>query len=239
MRRTTRAIASALAAALLALALAGCGTSTRRGQPSPTSTPSPSTQPSTPATSSAPATSTTEASGTVFVARLTPLNGSGVTGNATVTVEGTSGVNVEITAMGLEAGREHEQHIHGFRNGTPAKAAPMDATLTDQQAEAIVGPPLLALEPYPEGGGPKPVTYRATFQDVSLLFPLDARAIELHGLTRGGEYDFTIPVATGLLQAAGAQGAGPGIESSPTTGQGLTSTPTPGGTGEATGSGTP
>ena len=56
------------------------------------------------------------ASGQTYVADLGPLNDSGVSGTATLILDGDS-LTVTIVADGLEAGMTHAQHIHGRFDG--------------------------------------------------------------------------------------------------------------------------
>ena len=58
--------------------------------------------------------------------RLAALNGSGASGNATVSVEGNQ-VTVNIPATGLVANQPHAQHIHiGGQNTCPSAGADQD-----------------------------------------------------------------------------------------------------------------
>lgn len=62
----------------------------------------------------------------VYSGTFTPLNNSGVTGTATLTLSSDAHtLNVEIQAMGLEAGEPHVAHIHGLDS---APGMPVDST---------------------------------------------------------------------------------------------------------------
>src|SRR4051812_5099527 len=51
-----------------------------------------------------------------YFANLTPLNNSGVTGTASLTLNGND-LTVVLNAVGLEPDKLHPQHIHGFVDG--------------------------------------------------------------------------------------------------------------------------
>jgi len=224
---------------LLVAAVAGC--SGQQEEPSQGTSPQTETNEETGTTGTAEEPRMSRTGANTYRVRLQESNGSGVTGEATVTIEGTSTIVVAIRAEGLTPGEKHPQHIHGFRNGADSRlpARGSDRRLTDVQAERFIGPPLISLDPYPEAGEDGTITYRRTFKDVSMYFPLDGRAIELHGMEVDGEYDFTMPVAVGLLEPVDPtegfnEGEG-GVGGSPGAGGGAT-----GGTGgtESTGEGT-
>lgn len=144
----------------------------------------------------------------LYTAKLAALNNSGVTGDATVTVKANS-ITVTVKARGLTPDQMHPQHLHGFRDNKPSSMPPTDTDLTDQTAEQFAGPPMLALEPFPKASGNGDVDFTNTFDNVAMFYPLDIRSIELHGMMRNGQYDFTLPVAAGPLKpvAGGASGS--------------------------------
>jgi hypothetical protein len=152
-------------------------------------------------------------------------------------------LTVRIDATGLEPNVVHPAHIHGpiGPNGTslpamlpsPALDTDRDGFIETPEAERAVGPPLLSLTA-PPGGNPQnfpAATSAGTLQfqetynlnDPTIyepgvskgnLFPLDFRAIELHGLTVAagvgagtpgevngiGGYKMDLPVAGGPIQ---------------------------------------
>lgn len=178
------------------VAVGGCANKTQsRGPSAPFTESTVTTSPTTMTPGSTVASNTAR----TYRVMLMPLNNSGVSGTATVTVNGRD-ITVEVMADGLEPNKKHEQHIHGFRDGSPSMLPPKNASVDDTQAEKSVGPPLLALEPTPMSDSNGRIRFRQTFTDVQMIFPLDIRAIELHGMTQGGEYDFELPVAAGLLR---------------------------------------
>ncbi|CAN5917260.1 hypothetical protein BH23ACT10_BH23ACT10_23400 [soil metagenome] len=158
-----------------------------------------------------------------FTADLSPLNGSGVNGTATLTAEGST-LTVHIEASGLEAGMLHPQHIHGFDNpsrnavcptqddadeleGLPEEADDPDKFVALEEGLDDYGPVQLPLEPFPtaEDGT---IDYTQTFPINSVKAvrgQLQNRHIVLHGLTIPGDdgdvYVATLPVACGQIVA--------------------------------------
>ena len=153
-----------------------------------------------------------------YTAPLSALNSSGVSGQATVTVQGNQ-LTVAVDAQGAEAERVHAQHIHGFESessGCPTAAAdtssvsegapsyggilvPLDGSLDDAEG-------LGDLETFPTGNGSYAyersimtgeldVNDDRSFDDLRL----DDHAIVVHGRTVDGEYKATLPVACGTL----------------------------------------
>lgn len=157
---------------------------------------------------------------------LEALNGSGVTGTATVTVNEDNSVTVSVEAEGVEAGEVHPQHIHGFADahenavcpteasrdqneGQPEEADDPDQFISLEEGADEYGPVQLSLT-LEDGSFPTPTgtaySYERTFEPLELgsLPPLDElenRAIVLHGMTvDSGEYVATLPVACGQLE---------------------------------------
>jgi len=81
-------------------------------------------------------------------------NGSGVAGTTNLSLDGNI-LTVTVNATGLEANQPHEQHIHGFADGSQSNCPPSPLTpaidtngngiLEDMEAEAVAGPPILGL----------------------------------------------------------------------------------------------
>lgn len=141
-----------------------------------------------------------------YHADLHALNNSGVMGKATLMLNGTK-LTVKIDATGLEAGKPHPQHIHGFtennRNSTcPNMSADTDGDGIISLAESVpsYGPILLDLSPMPTADANGEVHYTRTFDVGVGLVPLQNRAIVLHGLTVNGTYVATLPVACGQVR---------------------------------------
>ena len=153
-----------------------------------------------------------------YRATLVELNGSGVTGTAEITMLPAGNFRVKVSAYGLEPGKRHEQHIHGFANGKPAMVPPPDENVygdgitSFEEALAYTGPVLLPLTPYvranPSGFQEFTRMYRGSelkaldLDDVSLT----NRVIMLHGgylpavyAYYGEVYEPTLPVAAGEI----------------------------------------
>lgn len=133
------------------------------------------------------------------------LNNSGVHGSATFLLDGNK-LTVTVEAMGLEAGRPHPQHVHGFTDNTRNSTCPTSSFDTNGDGlidlgESIpaYGPILLDLAPMPMADAMGKVMYTRTFEITKDLLPLQNRAIVLHGLTVNGEYIATLPVACGQV----------------------------------------
>ncbi len=135
------------------------------------------------------------------------LNGSGVSGTATLTLMGDE-LTVHIQASGLEPGMVHPQHIHGFmENNKNSVCPPMSA---DTDGDGLIelgeglpfyGPVILPLEPFPTAPDGT-IDYTRTFNvaDYMHLLPLQNNVIVLHGMTVDGEYIATLPVACGMIK---------------------------------------
>lgn len=152
-----------------------------------------------------------------YTGEFTALNGSGVTGSATLTLDDTL-LRVQINASGLEPGMTHPQHIHGrvddsgnpLDSTTPTSAVDSDGDGFIELLEGAVtyGPVLVALTPFPTAPTGT-IAYDQTFDltdsavfeagfDIDSLLPLGLREIVLHGMTleagqgsNGGEADGT------------------------------------------------
>jgi Cu/Zn superoxide dismutase len=158
-----------------------------------------------------------------FTAQLTALNNSGVSGQATVTVEGNQ-LTARVDAQGTAAGKVHAQHIHGF--ASESSSCPTAAADTDDNGRISVaeGAPAYGgilvpldgsldtaeglgdLETFPTGNGSYSyeqsigtgnlaVNDDQSFEDLTL----GNHAIVVHGQTVDGEYKATLPVACGTL----------------------------------------
>ena len=140
-----------------------------------------------------------------YTADIMALNGSGVMGTATLTLEGDK-LTVQLMASGLEAGKLHPQHIHGFMDKNKnAVCPPMSA---DTDGDGLVelgeglpfyGPVLLSLEPFPTAPDGT-INYTRTFDVTAAMLPLQNNVIVLHGMTVNGEYVATLPVACGAIK---------------------------------------
>ena len=158
-----------------------------------------------------------------YTASLSALNSSGVSGQATVTVDGNQ-LSVNVDAQGTEAEMVHAQHIHGF--ASEASSCPTLAADTSGNGLISVGEgapsyggilvPLDGsldtaeglgdLETFPTGNGSYSydmsiatgnlgVNGDRSFSDRTL----ENHAIVVHGQTVDGTYEATLPVACGTL----------------------------------------
>lgn len=144
----------------------------------------------------------------VFRVRLSPLNGSGVHGTATLTVTGENMV-VQLQAVGHVPDLTHAQHIHGFTDGTDAscpgpEVAGDDGVLTFEEGLPFYGPVQLVLTPFPTPPNPAgSIQYRASFANPDLAFDpadLELKTMVLHGDFVGGQYVGSLPVACGVVE---------------------------------------
>lgn len=146
-----------------------------------------------------------------YTAELSPLNDSGVSGTASLTLDNDL-LTVSIDASGLEADQIHPQHIHGRfdDDGNPIDSVfPTAADDTDgdgfiEVAEGaasygpiiipLTSPPGGAVENFPTATPDGTVSFTQTYDltsdttfaegfDSEDLLPLDLREIVIHGLT--------------------------------------------------------
>jgi hypothetical protein len=144
----------------------------------------------------------------VYRVSLSPLNGSGVHGTATIQVKG-SNLVVELQALGHVPDLMHLQHIHGFTDGTdatcpPPEAAGGDGVLSFADGLPFYGPVQLLLTPFPTpANSAGAFHYRGTFPQGSLAFDasdLELKTMVLHGDFVGGDFDASLPVACGVVE---------------------------------------
>ena len=117
------------------------------------------------------------------------IEGSGVSGKATLVLKGTE-LSVRIQAAGLEAGKEHMAHIHGIATGDLACSA------------ATPGDVLVPLTPYATANNGGNLSFSGTFTiDPAKVGALDLRTINIHGKTVNGVYNAGAVVACGEIAA--------------------------------------
>jgi hypothetical protein len=145
-----------------------------------------------------------------YTSTLSSLNGSGVTGTATLTLNGDF-LSVRIQASGLEPNVRHQMHIHGRTgsDGRPIANLPVttafdgdhDGFIEEMEAEEASGLDMVALT-QPPGNVPNGyptapggiINFQETYNildpsiylnglSVDQLLPLEFRSIEIHGLT--------------------------------------------------------
>ena len=146
-----------------------------------------------------------------YRASLGALNNSGVHGTATLMLDGNM-LTVTVEAMGLEAGKPHPQHIHGFTENNRNSTCPTSALDTNGdglidlgESVPAYGPVILDLAPTPTADASGKVMYTRTFEISRDLLPLQNRAIVLHGLTVNGTYIPTLPVACGQIMSVSGE----------------------------------
>lgn len=145
-----------------------------------------------------------------WLVELRPLNNSGVSGMAHLTLDGDE-LTVIIDATGLEADKPHAQHIHGLVDEPSNRTCPTaeadvdgDGIVSVGEGLPYYGPVLLGLTPFTTAPGGE-IHYQQTFSDLSNLEPVDTlqnRAMVLHGLTIAGNYVGSTPVACGQIKPA-------------------------------------
>ena len=143
-----------------------------------------------------------------YAVDLQPLNGSGVYGAVELKVVNGKTLTVEIEASGLEAGKPHPQHIHGF-NKPPAVNSSCPTIENDTDGDGLVsvgegavafGPILVPLAPFDTVDGAGNLHYQASFTiNPSSMQPLHKRAVVLHGLTVDSAYVPSLPIACGEI----------------------------------------
>ena len=161
-------------------------------------------------------------SGTTFRAQLHELNGSGVDGSISVTLTGNT-MTVRFEATGLVANQPHLRHIHGkgvVDNLSNAGASDIQMSKCPNISADANGDGLIAfaegLSDY--GGVAKDLgafmtadgtfvseaTLTVSTAELQALLPrLERRAVVVHGMFVGTNYDVTLPVACGQLHAQG------------------------------------
>jgi hypothetical protein len=151
--------------------------------------------------------------GTTYEAKLKELNGSGASGFATATINGTT-LTVHVVATGLENGA-HLRHIHGgvettsgnsriqsSKCPTPNRDVDGDGIISVAEGVPDYGPVIVNLGNFATSGGT--VDEVLTFPNFTQsVLPLDKRAIVLHGMTGPNGYDASIPIVCGQLHATG------------------------------------
>lgn len=146
-----------------------------------------------------------------FTAQIQPINGSDVSGTATLILDGDQ-LTVRVEASGLESDQVHMMHIHGLIDadtGLPLNSTVPPATddtdgdgfVEIAEGAASVGPVILPLTSPPGGGADDfptaangTISFEETFDlgqvgtladgfTAANLFPLDLRVVHLHGLS--------------------------------------------------------
>lgn len=138
---------------------------------------------------------------------LAPLNNSGVYGEVELKLKGKM-LHISIEAHGLEPGKIHPQHIHGFNN--PVKKSTCPGIEADSNADGIIsvqeglpayGPIILPLTPFDLVEANGKLEYEASFKiNPSTVQPLEKRVVLLHGMTVNNQYIPSLPIACGKIR---------------------------------------
>jgi hypothetical protein len=143
-----------------------------------------------------------------YVARLSALNTTHVSGTADFKLTGNVLV-ITINATGLQPDKEHYLHIHGAAGTTVTCPTLADADasghITIEKALTIIGPIALDLQPYPQPDAHGAISWSQIFHlephQLSDILPLTQHVIVLHGMTYQGLYDRALTVACGPIEA--------------------------------------
>jgi hypothetical protein len=184
MGRFMRIVFACLA---LALTVSGCGSSPASSDTA-TQTPTPPT--------------------THYLATLSALNASGVTGTVEMALSDDH-MDVTISLAGLTPDQQHMQHIHGAHGTlatcpTPASAN-ADGIITLAAGTPAYGPVALPFEPTPTADASGKITWsrqlRLSPDDIFNITTITQHVVLIHGLTYKGVYDQVLPVACGPIRA--------------------------------------
>lgn len=146
---------------------------------------------------------------THYVATLSALNASGVSGTVEMTLRGNE-MDVTISLAGLVPTQQHMQHIHGA-HGTlatcpTATSANADGIITLAAGTPAYGPVALPFEPTPSADASGNITWSRHLTlasyEVYNMTTLTQHVVLIHGMTYKGVYDQTLPVACGPIKAA-------------------------------------
>ena len=133
---------------------------------------------------------------------LNAVNGSGVAGTVTATLNGTQ-LQVQVQATGLEPNQTHAAHIHGPSEGSVPTDSTLATSLQDTDLDGFIelnearttqGPPVVNLTvangQFPVAAADGTLNFTSTIdlsnvpqQQLDQMFPLDLRTVELHGLS--------------------------------------------------------
>ena len=151
-----------------------------------------------------------------FAAQLAPLNGSGASGTATVTVTGNQ-ATVNIQSAGLAPGQPHAQHIHiggQFICAPPSADIDRSGAVSSAEGEPFIGPiqvslttwgdvsaaSALAVQRFPVANADGSLVYSRTFTLPAGITAADLEggSIEQHGIdfNANGVYDFNAGVSS-------------------------------------------
>jgi hypothetical protein len=142
-----------------------------------------------------------------YVARIAPLNASGVSGVVNLQVMGAT-LTVSIDVTGLEPDHRHFQHVHGEAGVPAACPSPADANasgvITLTEATTRIGPLAFDIQPYPLPDEHGALRWSRTFTleswEMQATAPWAEHVVVFHGMTHNGSYDQLLPIACGPIQ---------------------------------------
>jgi len=142
-----------------------------------------------------------------YTANMQALNNSGVWAEVEMKLKGNI-LKVEINASGLEVGKPHPQHIHGFGDATKNATCPGfeadvngDGVIAVGEGAPFYGPIILPLVPFDlvDEAGNLEYEIKLTVNPET-LGDLTNRTVVMHGLTVNETYVPSLPVACGQLE---------------------------------------
>lgn len=136
-----------------------------------------------------------------------PMNGSKSVALAYFEVNGNT-LKATVLASGVTPNKEHQQHVHGFDDGSNSTCPPMsadeneDGLISMEEGAPFYGKGQLVLnnsdESFPTANADGFYTYQRTFDLTNMTLPdWDALSVVVHGKNVNGEYQASLPVACG------------------------------------------
>jgi hypothetical protein len=140
-----------------------------------------------------------------YIARLSQLNHSGVSGTVDFQLTGNVLV-VTMNVTGLVANQKHFQHIHGDGTSSCPSVAEASGSVSLSEALTNIGPLAFDLQPYPVTDGLGRLTRKQTFTlepgELASITPMTGHVMVLHGaINSQGVYDRFLPAACGDIEA--------------------------------------
>jgi hypothetical protein len=137
-----------------------------------------------------------------YIATLSALNRSGVSGTVDLQLTGNTLI-VTVNGRGLEPNQIHYQHIHGDHYSISACPTAADANvsgiITLGKALPKIGPVAFDFGPYSPTDKQGTIHWSQTFNldspELWAITPLVQHVVVIHGMTHQGAYDKVLPVA--------------------------------------------
>jgi hypothetical protein len=141
-----------------------------------------------------------------YIARLSQLNHSGVSGTVDFQLTGNILV-VTMNVTGLVPNQEHFQHVHGDGTSSCPSAAEASADVTLSEALTNIGPLAFDLQPYLATDSQGRLDGKQTFtlepEEMANIIPMTGHVMVLHGaINSQGVYDRFLPAACGDIESA-------------------------------------